>query len=85
MTIAALKQHVAEVRGLGVDTLKLVSKGKVLSEDAATVSASGISEAGFVVLFVQAAKAAKPAAAGAASGAGATAAAPSTVRSLRAG
>jgi hypothetical protein len=57
-SVGDLKARVAQVRSLQASTLKLVSKGKVLADDAATVEAAGITEAGFVVLFVQPAKAA---------------------------
>lgn len=65
-TVANLKDSVASTRNIARETLKLVYKGKVLDDESKTVEESGISEAGFIVVFIQPAKKAeapKPAAA----------------------
>ncbi len=62
--VADLKAKVAAERSLSAETLKLVYKGKVLTDEAATLDSQGVTEQGFIVLFVQPPKAApKPAAA----------------------
>ena len=62
-TVEQMKTAVSESRSVPADTLKLVYKGKVLDNPAATVEQAGITEAGFIVVFVQAKKAAPAAAA----------------------
>jgi UV excision repair protein RAD23 len=84
-TVAALKERLSTERNVPLESLKLVYKGKVLDNDAASVQDCGVSEAGFIVLFVQPPKKVGPHAVTAPTGpaptpAGtATAAAPSTV------
>jgi hypothetical protein len=53
-TVAALKERLsAERNNMPIESLKLVYKGKVLDNDASSVKECGVSEAGFIVLFVQ--------------------------------
>ena len=61
LTVADLKDKVAEARSIPLSSLKLVYKGKVLDNATATMAECGVTEAGFIVVFVQAAKAAAPA------------------------
>ncbi|KAG1668649.1 hypothetical protein FOA52_002503 [Chlamydomonas sp. UWO 241] len=51
-SIGSLKASLQAERGLAPESLKLVYKGKVLADDAVTVTAAGIDETGFVVVFV---------------------------------
>lgn len=54
-TVGELKSQVQESQGseFQKDDMKLVYKGKVLADDSAGMAAAGVSEAGFVVVFVQ--------------------------------
>ncbi|KAG1677391.1 hypothetical protein FOA52_010771 [Chlamydomonas sp. UWO 241] len=56
-TVGGLKAAVQTERGHAADSLKLVYKGKVLDSDTATVGEAGISDAGFIVVFVSKPKA----------------------------
>eukprot|EP00955_Chlamydomonas_euryale_P016792 179286-Chlamydomonas_euryale.AAC.8 len=51
-TVGDLKAGVEASRGIAKDSLKLVSRGKVLDNDATTVGEAGITEQGFIVVFV---------------------------------
>ena len=62
LTVGAAKAKVAETQGQPVETMVLVHKGKVLTDDV-TLAGAGVTEASFIVVMQQKAKAApKPAA-----------------------
>eukprot|EP00199_Chlamydomonas_sp_CCMP681_P001812 CAMPEP_0119109034 /NCGR_PEP_ID=MMETSP1180-20130426/16885_1 /TAXON_ID=3052 ORGANISM="Chlamydomonas cf sp, Strain CCMP681" /NCGR_SAMPLE_ID=MMETSP1180 /ASSEMBLY_ACC=CAM_ASM_000741 /LENGTH=354 /DNA_ID=CAMNT_0007094729 /DNA_START=12 /DNA_END=1076 /DNA_ORIENTATION=- len=54
ISVGDLKARVSDERGLALPTLKLVYKGKVLADDSASLAVCGVTELGFIVLFVQA-------------------------------
>lgn len=77
-TVGELKSQVEASQGAAFpkDAMKLVYKGKILDNEASSVAENGVSEAGFIVVFVQPkkAEAAKPSAAAAGSTSAASAA-----------
>jgi UV excision repair protein RAD23 len=63
--VGELKDMVQEVKGadFAKEQMKLVYKGKVLDDDAKTISEYSVNETGFLVVFIQKKAEAKPAAA----------------------
>lgn len=61
-SVGSLKASVEESQGSAFpkDAMKLVYKGKILDDEAKLVSDYGVDESGFLVVFIQKAKEAKP-------------------------
>ena len=59
LDVAAVKAKVAEAQSQPVETMVLVHKGKVLTDDV-TLAAAGVTEASFIVVMQQKPKAPKP-------------------------